>query len=91
MLQGKTLHGKNVNWLKPDRFSSTFLLSELGQGGLSLLTRKTEKMMLLQRQLPLQNSSQVLIMMVDLKKAVGIVPVEMSREKIYISTSIAVD
>lgn len=57
----------------------------VGAGGRSLLTRENKKMMLLQRYLSLQDCSQGLIMELNSKRSVRIMPLEITREKyIYI-------
>lgn len=53
-------------------------------GGRSLLTRENEKMMLLQRYLSLQDSSQVLIMELNSKRSGRIMPLEITRKKIHL-------
>lgn len=82
MLPWKPFHRKPVNLLKPDHYSSVLLVSGLGHGGRSLLTRENEKMMLLQRYLSLQDSSQILIMELNSKRSGRIMPLEITRKKI---------
>lgn len=84
MLPWKPFHRKPVNLLKPDHYSSVLLVSGLGHGGRSLLTRENEKMMLLQRYLSLQDSSQILIMELNSKRSGRIMPLEITRKKLYI-------
>lgn len=82
MLPWKPFHRKPVNFLKPDHYSSELLVSGLGHGRRSLLTRENEKMMLLQRYLSLQDSSQILIMELNSKRSGRIMPLEITRKKI---------
>lgn len=84
MLPWKPFHGKPVNLLKSDHYSRELLVSGLRQGGSSLLTCENEKMMLLQRYLSLQDSSQVLITELNPKRSVRIMPLEITRKKIYL-------
>lgn len=84
MLPWKAVHGKHVKLLKSDHYSRELLVSGLGQGGRSLLTRENEKIMLLQRNFSLQESSQVLITELNPKRSVRIMPLEITRKKIYL-------